>query len=218
MKKISSGKIILFLVGLAIIFLAVRSIIIEKKGVTTTATITNVDVKELREDNGGYRYEITQHFKYTVDGKEYFGSDKTVLRDSNWKKNDGMYFYKNVNDKKNQTSLKIKYLPSNPSMSNVVTSSGSNAVWQVVLAILGVVLIVVAFISKPAQKAVTTGPSNTYIPPQQTIQNTGYPQQQQPVQNSYTTSQQQTAPKFCPKCGTPTTGGQFCENCGNKLV
>ena len=24
-------------------------------------------------------------------------------------------------------------------------------------------------------------------------------------------------PKFCPNCGTPTTGTRFCGNCGNKL-
>lgn len=24
-------------------------------------------------------------------------------------------------------------------------------------------------------------------------------------------------PKFCPNCGTPTTGGNFCGECGNKL-
>ena len=24
-------------------------------------------------------------------------------------------------------------------------------------------------------------------------------------------------PKFCPECGTPTTGSNFCPNCGNKL-
>lgn len=27
-----------------------------------------------------------------------------------------------------------------------------------------------------------------------------------------------TAPKFCPNCGTPTNGSNFCGNCGNKLV
>ena len=27
-----------------------------------------------------------------------------------------------------------------------------------------------------------------------------------------------TAPKFCPNCGTPTNGANFCGNCGNKLV
>ena len=26
------------------------------------------------------------------------------------------------------------------------------------------------------------------------------------------------APKFCPNCGTPTNGANFCGNCGNKLV
>lgn len=26
-----------------------------------------------------------------------------------------------------------------------------------------------------------------------------------------------TIPKFCPECGTPTNGGKFCTNCGNKL-
>lgn len=27
----------------------------------------------------------------------------------------------------------------------------------------------------------------------------------------------QAGPKFCPECGTPTTGSRFCGNCGNKL-
>ena len=26
------------------------------------------------------------------------------------------------------------------------------------------------------------------------------------------------APKFCPDCGTPTNGANFCGNCGKKLV
>jgi membrane protease subunit (stomatin/prohibitin family) len=25
-------------------------------------------------------------------------------------------------------------------------------------------------------------------------------------------------PKFCPNCGTPTTGTKFCGNCGTKLI
>ena len=36
--------------------------------------------------------------------------------------------------------------------------------------------------------------------------------QSQPVQAAG------TAPKFCPNCGTPTNGANFCGNCGNKLV
>ena len=36
--------------------------------------------------------------------------------------------------------------------------------------------------------------------------------QSQPVQAAG------TAPKFCPNCGTPTNGANFCSNCGNKLV
>lgn len=27
-----------------------------------------------------------------------------------------------------------------------------------------------------------------------------------------------TVPKFCPNCGTPTNGSNFCGNCGNKLI
>ena len=26
------------------------------------------------------------------------------------------------------------------------------------------------------------------------------------------------APKFCPNCGQPTNGANFCGNCGNKLI
>lgn len=39
-------------------------------------------------------------------------------------------------------------------------------------------------------------------------------------QNSGVPNQQAgngTIPKFCPECGTPTNGGKFCSNCGNKL-
>ncbi|MBD5550561.1 MAG: hypothetical protein HDQ96_05200, partial [Lachnospiraceae bacterium] len=25
------------------------------------------------------------------------------------------------------------------------------------------------------------------------------------------------SPKFCPNCGTPTTGTKFCGNCGSQL-
>ena len=28
----------------------------------------------------------------------------------------------------------------------------------------------------------------------------------------------QAVPKFCPNCGTPTNGANFCGNCGQKLV
>ncbi len=37
------------------------------------------------------------------------------------------------------------------------------------------------------------------------------PQTQQPTGNG-------TIPKFCPNCGTPTNGANFCSNCGNKLI
>ncbi len=33
-----------------------------------------------------------------------------------------------------------------------------------------------------------------------------------------TTASTGTSPKFCPECGSPTNGGKFCANCGNKLA
>ena len=39
---------------------------------------------------------------------------------------------------------------------------------------------------------------------------------QQAVQQNQSTGQA-GYPKFCPNCGTPTTGSNFCTNCGNKL-
>ncbi len=41
-----------------------------------------------------------------------------------------------------------------------------------------------------------------------------YQQNQAPVMNQGNG----TVPKFCPNCGTPTSGANFCSNCGNKLV
>ena len=41
--------------------------------------------------------------------------------------------------------------------------------------------------------------------------------------NAYAAQPQQAGaaagpgPKFCPNCGTPTTGSKFCGNCGNQL-
>ena len=36
--------------------------------------------------------------------------------------------------------------------------------------------------------------------------------------NASTASTGGAVPKFCPNCGTPTSGAKFCSNCGNKLV
>lgn len=46
------------------------------------------------------------------------------------------------------------------------------------------------------------------------------PQQAQQPQQMAAPAQQTggVAPKFCPNCGTPTNGANFCGNCGNKLV
>ena len=38
------------------------------------------------------------------------------------------------------------------------------------------------------------------------------PTEEKPFENIET-----SYPKFCPSCGTPTSGGNFCGNCGNKL-
>ena len=38
------------------------------------------------------------------------------------------------------------------------------------------------------------------------------PAESRPVETAQT-----SYPKFCPNCGTPTSGGNFCGNCGNKL-
>jgi membrane protease subunit (stomatin/prohibitin family) len=45
--------------------------------------------------------------------------------------------------------------------------------------------------------------------------NQGAPQQMQPQSQAGGNGQ---IPKFCPNCGTPTNGANFCGNCGNKLV
>lgn len=44
------------------------------------------------------------------------------------------------------------------------------------------------------------------------------PQMQQPQMMSQPQQAGGVAPKFCPNCGTPTNGANFCGNCGNKLV
>ena len=37
------------------------------------------------------------------------------------------------------------------------------------------------------------------------------------VEEKITPAEETTYPKFCPNCGTATSGGNFCGNCGNKL-
>lgn len=39
-------------------------------------------------------------------------------------------------------------------------------------------------------------------------------------QNTANNAQPQASavPKFCPNCGTPTNGGKFCTECGQKLI
>ena len=45
--------------------------------------------------------------------------------------------------------------------------------------------------------------------------------QQAPMQQNYAAPQMQgngVVPRFCPNCGQPTNGANFCGNCGNRLV
>ena len=56
----------------------------------------------------------------------------------------------------------------------------------------------------------------------QAAQQTLAMQQASVTQQTLTSQQNQSTgqagyPKFCPNCGTPTTGSNFCTNCGNKL-
>lgn len=39
-----------------------------------------------------------------------------------------------------------------------------------------------------------------------------------PAQSGMAAQGSGAGPKFCPNCGTPTTGSKFCGNCGNKLL
>lgn len=60
------------------------------------------------------------------------------------------------------------------------------------------------------------------ITPRTSIPVVQQPYQQQPYQQqTYSMPQTQgngVAPRFCPNCGQPTNGANFCGNCGNKLV
>ena len=60
------------------------------------------------------------------------------------------------------------------------------------------------------------------ITPRTSIPVVQQPYQQQPYQQqTYSMPQAQgngVVPRFCPNCGQPTNGANFCGNCGNKLV
>ena len=60
------------------------------------------------------------------------------------------------------------------------------------------------------------------ITPRTSIPVVQQPYQQQPYQQqTYSMPQAQgngVAPRFCPNCGQPTNGANFCGNCWNKLV
>ena len=70
----------------------------------------------------------------------------------------------------------------------------------------------------------TLNPQTSIPVVQQGYQQQPYQQgyQQQPYQQqTYSQPQMQgngVAPRFCPNCGQPTNGANFCGNCGNKLV
>lgn len=72
--------------------------------------------------------------------------------------------------------------------------------------------------NNPANYNIGYNNTNYNVPPQQSTTYTAPAQQN----TTYVAPPQQNTgfqPKFCPKCGTPTTPGlQFCGNCGNKLM
>lgn len=59
------------------------------------------------------------------------------------------------------------------------------------------------------QEETITSPQEEVVAPDETLQ--------EKVQEPEVKEQPQTYPKFCTGCGNPTTGGNFCGNCGTKL-
>lgn len=206
------GRVLFVLLALVLIFFVAKTVALQIAGEETVAEITNVTRKE--ESRGKAKYDIiiiTQTYKYSVDGKEYTGSQRTTVSDSQRTKDGGMYPVRVWAEKSSQKSVKITYLPMFPQFSNPTEGlklNAGNIILMTVLTALAVVFLVFAFKPNkktPADAALTAGGS---VPLPQGTLNTAQTGQ---------AGQTGQAAGFCPHCGAQNAGGTFCPFCGGRL-
>ena len=205
------GRVLFVLLALVLIFFVAKTVALQIAGEETVAEITNVTRKEESRGKAKYDIIITQTYKYSVDGKEYTGSQRTTVSDSQRTKDGGMYPVRVWAEKSSQKSVKITYLPMFPQFSNPTEGlklNAGNIILMTVLTALAVVFLVFAFKPNkktPADAALTAGGS---VPMPQGTVNTAQTGQ---------AGQTGQAAGFCPHCGAQNAGGAFCPFCGGRL-
>lgn len=210
------GRVLFVLLALVLIFFVARTVALQIAGEETVAEITNVTRKEESRGKAKYDIIITQTYKYSVDGKEYTGSQRTTVSDSQRTRDGGMYPVRVWAEKSSQKSVKITYLPMFPQFSNPTEGlklNAGNVILMTVLTALAVVLLVFAFRPNKKKAAAVTTPPGGYVP-----RETGNAAQSgQYGAQTGQAGQTGQAAGFCPHCGAQNAGGTFCPFCGGRL-
>lgn len=206
------GRVLFVLLALVLIFFVARTVALQIAGEETVAEITNVTRREESRGKAKYDIIITQTYKYSVDGKEYTGSQRTTVSDSQRTKDGGMYPVRVWAEKSSQKSVKITYLPVFPQFSNPTEGlkiNAGNIILMTVLTALAVVFLVFAF--KPNRKKPVAA---AVAVPQETA---GTAQSGQYGAQTGQAGQTGQAAGFCPHCGAQNAGVTFCPFCGGRL-
>lgn len=213
------GRLMVFIAGLGIILVVARGYILGIIGVEATAAITDVKKTEkFDSDTNNYDVEVKQYYRFNVDGKTYTGIYSHSY--SNYSKGQNAY-----NKACSQTSMKIKYLASNPDISSPTqytkTDTGTTII-RIAVGLLGLFLIITAIRpgkkGKPAAKAAPApGAASAAPAPAPAAQPAPAPSAAPSYEPSQVAPATQRKINFCPSCGGSVQGSKFCKFCGQKL-
>lgn len=178
-------RIVITLVGVALIFLAARDVGLTVIGKTATATVTTKQYNDSPDFNEPielqYKWKVS--WTFTADGKEYSGSDNVKGSATNVIHGNTVYYY-----------------PFAPQINSLYAKDAAG-VGTVVLAVLGLLLIIIA--NRKTKKA--------KVPEVQSAQKDVDKNINERVKNmakfcSECGAELQENAKFCPSCGSPARG------------
>ena len=112
------GKVILCLLGVFAVFLFVQNILLSAFGVNTSAVVYRAEQQQFRDTDDRYdptRFELS--YRYTVDGATYEGKDTMYFEY-------GYVTEMGVDGKEIPKTAVVRYLPSVPSWSKIVSVPG----------------------------------------------------------------------------------------------
>lgn len=212
------GRLLLFFIGLALIFMAGKTYVLMFVGTETTGHIYDVKVRETRDTDDFFnvKTEVSQYYTYKVNGEEHSGVNHITFSDAERKKNGGLYLYRQLDDLQNARTLKIRYLPFYPGLSASSKQTNQDIttiLLNLLFALLGLFLIVKTFSRKRKSKAEKEVKSSA--------EPRIYPDHQQPQMQPRSQAKKpktyRSAINFCPSCGSKVNGGKFCGSCGAQL-